>query len=70
MGQNVELNRINIIQNGLRDYKGFTLGEKKYCIEHLSEWITNENGLDIMIRKFAEKSLDVRPFLKNIGLLK
>lgn len=70
MGHNVELNRVNIIQNALHDYKGFTSSEKKYCIDHLSEWISNDKSFDTMIGKFAEKSLDVKPFLVEIGLLK
>ncbi|MBU1668846.1 hypothetical protein KKC13_10555 [bacterium] len=70
MGHNAEINRINIIQNALNEYQGFTSGEKKYCIDHLSEWISSDKGLDTMIRKLSEKSLDVRPFLKQIGLLK
>lgn len=70
MGHNVELNRVNIIQNALIDYQGFTLSEKKYCRDHLSEWISSDKGLDTMIHKLSEKSLDVRPFLKEIGLLR
>jgi len=70
MGHNIELNNVNIIQDALTDYKGFTSGEKKYCNEHLSEWISNDNGFDQMINKLAEKSLDVKPFLRQIGLLK
>lgn len=70
MGHNLEINRENIIQNALRDYQGFTSGEKKYCIDHLSDWISSDKGLDVMIQKLSEKSLDVKPFLRQIGLLK
>ena len=70
MGHNIELNQVGVIQNALIDYRGFTSGEKKYCIDHLSEWVSRDNSLNIMINKFAEKSLDVRPFLHDIGLLK
>ena len=69
MGQNTEINEVNIIQKALIDYQGFTSGEKKYCIDHLAEWISNENGLDVMIEKFEEKSLDARPFLEKVGLM-
>ncbi len=69
MGQNREINQVNIIQNALNDYQGFTSGEKKYCIEHLAEWISNENGLEVMIEKLEEKSLDARPFLEKVGLM-
>ena len=70
MGHNIELNSVDIIQNALTDYKGFTSSEKKYCKEHLSEWISNDNSFDKMISKLAEKSLDVKPFLRQIGLIK
>jgi len=70
MGHSMELNNVDIIQNALTDYKGFTSGEKKYCNEHLSEWISNDNSFDKMINKLAEKSLDAKPFLRQIGLLK
>ena len=70
MGQNFDINQISIIQKALQEYDGFTSGEKKYCIENLSKWISKENSFDIMISKLAEKSLDVKPFLKQLGLLK
>jgi len=70
MGHNIELNSVDIIQDALTNYKGFTSGEKKYCNEHLSEWISHDNSFDKMINKLAEKSLDVKPFLRQIGLLK
>jgi|GEM_PF-1455318 len=69
MGHNVEINRVNIIQNALIDYQGFTSGEKKYCADHLSEWISGDKGVDTMIHKLSEKSLDARPFFQKIGLL-
>ncbi len=65
-----EINQVNIIQNALSSYEGFTSGEKKYCIDNLVDWISNENGLDIMIEKLEEeKSLDARPFLEKTGLM-
>ena len=70
MGHNIEGNEVSIIENGLKNYEGFTSGEKKYCMDHLPEWVRKENSLDIMIDKFAEQSLDARPFLEKIGLLK
>ena len=69
MGHPIELNQISVIQKALPTYEGFTKGEKKYCMENLSEWISNEKGLDIMISKLEEKSLDARPFLKELGLV-
>jgi len=69
MGYNREISQIDVIQDALRNYQGFTSGEKKYCIEHLAEWISNENGLEVMIEKLEEKSLDARPFLEKAGLI-
>jgi hypothetical protein len=69
MGHNIELNQISVIQQALPSYEGFTRGEKKYCMENLSQWMTNEKGLDTLISKLDEKSLDVRPFLKRLGLV-
>lgn len=69
MGHQIELNQISVIQKALPSYKGFTQGEKKYCMENLSEWISSEKGLDTMISKFEEKSLDARPFLQKLGLV-
>ena len=69
MGHKIELNQISVIQKALTDYEGFTKGEKKYCMDNLSQWISNDKGLDTMISKLEEKSLDARPFLKKIGLV-
>jgi len=60
---------VNIIGNELSSYEGFTSREKEYCQENLTRWISNENGLAIMIDKLAEKSLDAKPFLEKLGLL-
>jgi hypothetical protein len=69
MGHNIELNQIGVILQALPSYEGFTKGEKKYCMENLSQWISDEKGLEVMISKFEEKSLDARPFLKKLGLV-
>ena len=69
MGHDRDINQVNIIQNALSNYQGFTSGEKKYCIDNLSDWISNENGLEVMIEKLEEKSLDARPFLEKTGLM-
>ena len=69
MGHNIELNEISVILQALPTYEGFTKGEKKYCMENLSQWISNEKGLETMISKLEEKSLDARPFLKRLGLV-
>lgn len=69
MGHDRELNQVNIIQNGLSRYQGFTSGEKQYLRENLSEWISEDKSLNNLISKFSEISLDVKPFLKQNGLL-
>ena len=68
--ENVQIKQIDIIKDALTDYTGFTSGEKEYCSDHLSQWISNDNKLDTMINKLAEeKSLDAKPFLEKIGLI-
>ncbi|CAA6816589.1 MAG: Unknown protein [uncultured Sulfurovum sp.] len=69
MGQNKALNQVNIIENALSDYVGFTLGEKEYFSANLSTWISEDKSLDYLISKFSEISLDIKPFLKQNGLL-
>jgi hypothetical protein len=61
---------IEIIQKELPKYQGLTKMEKSYGLSHLNEWIPENGHLDILIKKFAEKSLDIRPFLNQVGLLK
>jgi hypothetical protein len=69
MGQTKELNQVNVIQNALSSYAGFTSGEKKYCTDNLIEWISKDKTLNLLISKFSEISLDVKPLLKQNGLL-
>jgi len=69
MGHDREINQVNIIQNALSSYEGFTSGEKKYCTEHLAEWVSEDKTLNLLISKFEEKSLDAKPFLNELGLM-
>jgi len=69
MGHDREINQVNIIQNALNSYEGFTSGEKKYCIDHLSEWVAEDKTLNLLISKLEEKSLDAKPFLTKLGLM-
>ena len=69
MGHDVEINQVNIIQNALRNYTGFTKGEKKYCIENLVEWVSQDKSLNVFISKLEEKSLNARPLLNKLGLI-
>ena len=61
---------VEIIKNELPKYQGLTRQEKAYGLSHLDEWIPENGHLEILISKFAEKSLDIRPFLDQVGLLK
>ncbi len=69
MGQDRELNQVLILQNALNSYEGFTSAEKKYCNENLVEWVNQDKSLNLFISKLDEISLNVRPFLKENGLL-
>ncbi len=69
MGHDKDINQLNVIENALSSYQGFTSGEKQYCIDNLADWISEENGLEVMIEKFEEKSLNARPFLEKVGLM-
>jgi hypothetical protein len=40
-----------------------------YCINNLSEWISKDTSLGLMINELSLKSLDARPFLKQLGLV-
>ncbi len=63
-------NTIQIIRNELPTYQGLTKSEKNYGLSHLDDWIPENGHLDTLIKKFAEKSLDIKPFLNQIGVLK
>ena len=69
MGHDRELNQAYVIQNALSGYVGLTSGEKKYCNDNLVDWVAEDKTLNLLISKFSELSLDVRPFLKQNGLL-
>ncbi|HIP50589.1 MAG TPA: hypothetical protein EYG94_00760 [Campylobacterales bacterium] len=69
MGHDRELNQINVIQNALNGYAGFTRSEKQYCSDNLATWISEDKSLDLLISKLSEISLDAKPFLKENGLL-
>ena len=69
MEYDIAINQVDIIREALTDYEGFTRGEKKYCLDNLVEWVSEDQNLTTMIDKLEEKSLDARPFLKQQGLL-
>ncbi len=43
---------------------------KELWSKNLDEWVSEDGKLDLLVNKFAEKSLDIRPFLNRVGLLK
>jgi len=61
---------IEIIKHELPNYIGLTESEKSFGLSHLSEWVPINGHLDLLIDKFSERSLDIKPFLEQIGLLK
>lgn len=61
---------IEVIKKELPKYKGLTRSEKDYGLSHLQEWIPENGHLEIFIEKFSEKSLNIRPFLQQVGLVK
>ena len=63
-------NTIEILQAEIPNYDGLTKSEKNYGLSHLDEWVPVNGHLDTLIAKFSEKSLDLKPFLHQIGLLK
>lgn len=69
MGHDRELDQVSIIKATLNGYVGLTSGEKKYCNENLSAWVSEDKTLNLLVSKLSEISLDVRPLLKNKGLL-
>ena len=62
-------NTVEIIQNELPKYEGLTKSEKNYGLSHLDEWIPENGRLEVLIEKFAEKSLNIKPFLEQVDLL-
>ncbi|CAA6827151.1 MAG: Unknown protein [uncultured Sulfurovum sp.] len=69
MGHDRDLNQAYVIQNALNEYTGLTSSEKKYCNDNLVDWVSQDKTLNLLISKLSEISLDVRPFLKQNGLL-
>lgn len=61
---------IENLRNALQAYRGFTQTEKNYAHTHLPEWIGTQGELDVFIKKFAERSIDIRPFLFETNFIK
>lgn len=69
MGHDRELNQAYVIQSALSKYAGLTSGEKEYCSDNLLNWISKDKTLNLLIFKFSEISLDIKPFLRQNRLL-
>jgi len=69
MGHDRELDQVGIVKTALNGYVGLTSGEKKYCNAHLKSWISQDKTLNLLILKLSEISIDVRPLLRQNGLL-
>jgi len=69
MGQDREINQAFVIKNALKSYRGLTSGEKKYCNDNLVDWVSQDKSLNLLISKLSEKSLNIKPFLQETGLI-
>ncbi|MCH9739629.1 MAG: hypothetical protein K0U38_02125, partial [Epsilonproteobacteria bacterium] len=58
------------IRHELPNYNGLTKLEKQYGLSYLDDKVPEKECCELLIKKFAEKSLDIRPFLQQIGLIK
>jgi len=54
---------IKQLHKAIESYRGFTSSEKQYAKTNIYQWIDNNGSLDIFIKKFAEISVDIKPFL-------
>ena len=70
MSHTEKMNFIDRLRKAIQSYRGFTLSEKQYAQKNIYQWIDNSGNLDIFIRKFAEISLDIKPFLLEKSLAK
>jgi len=69
MGHDREIDQIDRIKNALAKYTGLTSGEKKYCNENLVDWVSQDKSLNLLISKLSEKSLNIKPLLKEVGIV-
>ena len=70
MSRQEKANFIEKLRNAVQSYRGFTQIEKCYAHKHLPEWIGKKGELDIFIKKFSERFIDVQPFLIETKLIK
>ncbi len=65
MSHTEKMNFIARLRQAIQSYQGFTSSEKRYGQTNLYQTIGNNGNLDLLIQRFAEISLDIRPFLKE-----
>jgi len=65
MSHTEKMNFIESLRTAIQSYQGFTTSEKRYGITNIQQWVGDNGNLDLLIKKFAEKSLDILPFLQE-----
>lgn len=60
---------IKKIKETFNESPALTAGEKRYFNENLNKWIEEDQSLNLLISKFSEISLDIKPLLKQKGIL-
>ena len=70
MSHQEKINFIAQLRNAVQSYQGFTSTEKSYANRYIHEWIGKRGELDTFIQKFSERSLDIKPFLKERNFIK
>ncbi len=57
------------IKDAVQNSSKITENEKNLMYEKLEEWIHEDEAMQIIPKKLAEISIEIRPILKEIGLL-
>jgi len=70
MSHTEKMNFIDRLRKAIQSYRGFTTSEKQYAKTNIYQWIDNSGNLDTFIKKFAEISLDIKPFLMEKSFAK
>jgi len=65
MSQQEKNSYVEMICNAIQSYKGFTRSEKKFAQDNMHNWIDTSGSLNNLIEKFAEISLDIKPFIQE-----
>lgn len=60
---------IQKITEMFNESSALTAGEKQYFNENRNKWFEEDKSLNLLISKFSEISLNIRPLLKEKGIL-